>query len=131
MDIIKTKDAPQAIGPYSQAILHNDIIYTSGQIALTADGSLVEGGIQEQTRQVLENLKAVLQAAGSDLNSVIKTTVFLADMGDFLKLNAIYAEYFLHHKPARSTVAVKSLPKEVLVEIECIAVCKRAKEYSY
>ncbi len=121
MEMISTENAPQAIGPYSQAVLVDGILYSSGQIALTPDGELIEGGVAEQTRQVLSNLTAVLEAAGGSLNDVIKTTIYLADMGDFATLNEIYAEFFGDHKPARSTVAVKTLPKNVLVEIDCIA----------
>jgi len=121
MQIISTDNAPRAIGPYSQAVVVDGILYSSGQIALTPEGKLVEGGIEEQTRQVLRNLSAVLEAAGSSLQRVIKTTIFLADMEDFATVNEIYAEFFGEHRPARSTVAVKTLPKEVLVEIDCIA----------
>jgi 2-iminobutanoate/2-iminopropanoate deaminase len=121
MEIIATDKAPQAIGPYSQAVMVEGILYTSGQIALTPEGELIEGGVEEQTRQVLTNLSAVLEAVGGTLEDVIKTTIFLADMGDFVTVNEIYAEFFGEHKPARSTVAVKTLPKEVLVEIDCIA----------
>lgn len=121
MQIISTDNAPRAIGPYSQAVVVDGILYSSGQIALTPEGELVEGGIEEQTRQVLRNLSAVLEAAGSSLQRVIKTTIFLADMEDFAAVNEIYAEFFGEHRPARSTVAVKTLPKEVLVEIDCIA----------
>ncbi len=121
MQIISTDNAPRAIGPYSQAVVVDGILYSSGQIALTPEGELVEGGIEEQTRQVLRNLSAVLEAAGSSLQRVIKTTIFLADMEDFATVNEIYAEFFGEHRPARSTVAVKTLPKEVLVEIDCIA----------
>jgi 2-iminobutanoate/2-iminopropanoate deaminase len=121
MEIIATDKAPQAIGPYSQAILIDGILYTSGQIALTPEGELIQEGVAEQTRQVLNNLSAVLEAAGGTLRDVIKTTIFLADMGDFATVNEVYAEFFGEHKPARSTVAVKTLPKEVLVEIDCIA----------
>jgi len=124
MEFVSTKkDAPQAIGPYSQAVRVGDMLYTSGQIALKPDGSeeVLEQGIEAQTRQVLENLKKVLEAGGSSLDSVVKTTIFLADMGDFATVNAIYEEYFGSHKPARSTVAVKTLPKNALVEIDAIA----------
>jgi 2-iminobutanoate/2-iminopropanoate deaminase len=121
METISTDKAPRAIGPYSQAVVVDGILYSSGQIALTPAGELVEGGVEEQTRQVLRNLSAVLEAAGSSLQRVIKTTIFLADMGDFSTVNEIYAEFFGEHRPARSTVAVKTLPKEVLVEIDCIA----------
>ncbi|MFB7141603.1 MULTISPECIES: RidA family protein [unclassified Bacillus (in: firmicutes)] len=122
MQLIHTNNAPKAIGPYSQAIIANGLLYTSGQIPLTADGNLVEGGIEEQTKQVFANLKAVLEEAGTDLSKVIKTTVFLKDLTTFVDFNAIYEEYFNGHKPARSCVEVARLPKDVLVEIECIAV---------
>jgi 2-iminobutanoate/2-iminopropanoate deaminase len=122
---ISTKDAPAAIGPYSQAVRVGDTIYTSGQIPIDpATGDLVSGGITEQTTRVLENLKAVLGEAGSDLTHVIKTTVFLKDMKDFAAMNAIYARYFAPEgvvAPARSTVQVAALPKDALVEIDCIA----------
>ncbi|EES89573.1 RidA family protein [Helicobacter canadensis] len=120
LEITATKKAPQAIGPYSQAISANGIIYTSGQIGLTPSGELVQG-IEAQTRQVLENLSEVLKASNSGLSQVIKTTIFLSDMEHFGIVNGIYAEFFGDHKPARSTVAVKTLPKDALVEIECIA----------
>lgn len=118
---ISTPLAPQAIGPYSQAQIYNGLIYTSGQIPLNAQGEFAQGDISMQTTQVLENLKAILQSAGSSLEKVIKTTVFLSDMNDFEALNKVYAQYFDTHKPARSTIAVKTLPKNSLVEIECIA----------
>nr|WP_317403177.1 RidA family protein [uncultured Helicobacter sp.] len=119
---ISTKNAPQAIGPYSQAYIHNGLIYTSGQIALTPQGEFIDGDITAQSTQVLQNLKAILESAGSSLQKVIKTSVFLSDMEHFNALNAVYAEFFGSHKPARSTIAVKTLPKNALVEIECIAV---------
>ena len=122
---IATTDAPAAIGPYSQAILIGDTVFTSGQVALDpATGNLVPGGIVEQTTRVLENLKAVLGAAGIDMIHVVKTTVFLKDMKDFAAMNEIYARYFAPTgvvPPARSTVQVSALPKDALVEIECIA----------
>ncbi|MDD3591584.1 MAG: RidA family protein [Sulfurovum sp.] len=121
MKLISTKEAPQAIGPYSQAIEANGFIFTSGQIALRPDGTLQDGDIERQTHQVMKNLYYVLEAAGAHFNDVVKTTIFLADMNDFEKVNEVYAHYFGLHKPARSTVAVKTLPKNVLVEIECIA----------
>lgn len=121
MKIISTPNAPAAIGPYSQAMVVGDMIYTSGQIALKRDGSFVDGDITVQTIQVLENLKFVLESENSSLKKVVKTTVFLSDMDNFAKLNEVYARYFGNHKPARSTVAVKTLPKNALVEIECIA----------
>ena len=121
MKSVHTNDAPEAIGPYSQAMILDKIVYTSGQIALDpASGELVSGGIENQTRRVIENLKAVLEEAGSGLESVIKTTCFLADINDFSDFNQVYAEYFTG-KPARSCVAVKTLPKNALVEIEAIA----------
>ena len=118
---ISTNHAPQAIGPYSQAIAYGNIIFTSGQIPLRIDGSFVISGIKEQTKQVLENLKNILNESNSSLDNVIKTTVFLTDMNDFNDMNAIYETYF-KHKPARSTICVKELPKKALIEIECIAV---------
>lgn len=120
LKIVSTNQASQAIGPYSQAICVNGMVYTSGQIGLTPSGEMVQG-IEAQTRQVLENLKAILKNAGSGFDKVVKTTIFLSDMDNFGIVNGIYAEFFGEHKPARSTVAVKSLPKEALVEIECIA----------
>ncbi|AWK61886.1 translation initiation inhibitor [Helicobacter cinaedi PAGU611] len=119
---ISTLNAPQAIGPYSQAYIYNGVIYTSGQIALTPQGEFIDGDITAQSTQVLNNLKAILESAGSSLQKVIKTSVFLSDMEHFNALNAVYAEFFGSHKPARSTIAVKTLPKNALVEIECIAV---------
>ncbi len=121
MKPVRTSDAPQAIGPYSQAIKVGDFIFTSGQIALTPDGAMTEEDIELQTAQVMRNLKAVLEAAGSNLQNVVKTTIFLADMEDFMAVNTVYEKWFGDHKPARSTVAVKTLPKNALVEIECIA----------
>jgi len=121
VEIVQTDNAPKAIGPYSQAVKVGDFIFTSGQIALTPSGEMVEGNIELQTEQVMKNLKAVLEAAGSSLQNVVKTTIFLANMDDFAEVNAIYEKWFDGHKPARSTVAVKKLPKDALVEIECIA----------
>ena len=122
---VSTAEAPAAIGPYSQAVRVGDTLYTSGQVALDpATGALVAGGIVEQTTRVLENLKAVLAAAGVDFTHVVKTTVFLKSMADFAAMNEIYATYFAPHgtvPPARSTVQVAGLPKDALVEIECIA----------
>jgi 2-iminobutanoate/2-iminopropanoate deaminase len=120
--IVSTEKAPKAIGPYSQAVRTQDLVFTAGQIALDpATMQLVEGGIEAQTLQVLTNIKHVLEAAGSGLKYVVKTTVFLADMNDFAAMNTIYAEFFPENPPARSTVAVASLPKGGLVEIEVIA----------
>jgi 2-iminobutanoate/2-iminopropanoate deaminase len=122
MKTVSTTNAPAAIGPYAQGIVVNGIFYSSGQIPLTATGDLVEGDIVTQTNQVFENLKAVLEAAGSSLDKVIKTTVFLGDMNDFALMNETYASHFGNHKPARSAVEVARLPKDVKVEIEVIAV---------
>lgn len=120
MEKIYTKNAPEAIGPYSQAIKVGNFIYTSGQIALTKDGKFLDSDIKTQTKQVCENLKAVLEASGAKLEDVVKTTIFLDDIDNFNEVNEVYKEYF-KHKPARSTVAVKELPKGAKVEIECIA----------
>ena len=120
--IVSTEKAPKAIGPYSQAIRTGNYVFTSGQVGLDpATMELVEGGIEAQTRQVLTNLKHVLEKADSGLKFVVKTTVFLQDMGDFAKMNAVYAEFFPDNPPARSTVQVAGLPKGALIEIECIA----------
>lgn len=122
MKVISTKKAPAAIGPYSQAIQVGNLIYTSGQIPIDpATGSFVEGGIKEQTRQSLTNIKAILTEADLSMSNVVKTTVFLADMNDFADMNAVYAEFFTEPYPARSAVAVKTLPKGALVEIEVVA----------
>ena len=123
MKFVSTSRAPSAIGPYSQAVVLNGIVYTSGQIALTPEGGdeLFSEDVAIQTVRVLENLKAVLEEAGSSLDDVIKTTIFLADMDSFLIVNKIYEEAFGEHKPARSTVAVKTLPKNALVEIDAVA----------
>ncbi len=121
LKIVSTAAAPAAIGPYSQAMICGSLVYTSGQIPLKADGSLVEGGIEEQTKQALANLEAVLKEAGASLQSVIKTTVFVQDLADFAVLNSLYEAAFGTHKPARSTVQVARLPRDVLVEIEAIA----------
>lgn len=118
---VQTPNAPAAIGPYSQAMIANGMVFTSGQIALTPSGAMVDGDVSVQCAQVLTNLKAVLEAAGSSMDKVIKTTIFLADMDDFAAVNTIYADAFGEHKPARSTVAVKTLPKNALVEIDAIA----------
>ncbi|MDC0706346.1 RidA family protein [Priestia sp. AB] len=121
---VQTKNAPQAIGPYSQGIVVNNLFYSSGQIPLRPDGMLVEGDVQVQATQVFENLKAVLEEAGASLNTVVKATVFIKDMNDFAALNEVYGDYFGDHKPARSCVEVARLPKDVLVEIEVIALVK-------
>lgn len=123
MQTVHTPFAPAAIGPYSQAVKANGMVFTSGQIALVPEtGAVVEGGIREQTTRICENLKAVLAAAGSSLEKVVKTTCFLADMADFAAFNEVYGSYFTG-KPARSCVAVRTLPKNVLAEIEVIALC--------
>ena len=120
--VISTPKAPAAIGPYSQAIRVGNLVFTSGQIPIDpATGVFVEGGIKEQTRQSLSNVQAILEEAGLSMSHVIKTTVFLADMNDFADMNAVYAEFFSEPYPARSAVAVKTLPKGALVEIEVIA----------
>jgi len=120
--IISTGGAPKAIGPYSQAVTHNGIAYLSGQIPLDpTTGQIVEGGVGEQTTRVLENLKAVLEAAGGSLESVLKTTVYLKDMNDFPQMNEVYGRYFPVAAPARATVEVARLPKDVRVEIDAIA----------
>jgi 2-iminobutanoate/2-iminopropanoate deaminase len=120
--IVATNSAPKAIGPYSQATIVNGLLYSAGQIALNPETmEIVHGGIKEQTERVMQNLRAVLQAAGSDLSKVVKTTVFLVDMADFTAMNEVYAAAFGSHKPARSTVAVSALPRNVRVEIEVVA----------
>ncbi|MFJ7733570.1 RidA family protein [Lysinibacillus sp. NPDC097231] len=124
MNVVATTNAPAAIGPYSQGIIVNGMFYSSGQIPLTAAGELVEGDITVQTNQVFANLKAVLEAAGSSLDNVVKTTVFMKDMNDFVAMNEVYASHFGDHKPARSAVEVARLPKDVKVEIEVIAIVK-------
>lgn len=121
-EVITTDNAPAAVGPYSQAIGFGDLVYTAGQVALDKQtGKLVEGGVQEQAKQALENLKAVLEAAGSDLNSVVKTTVFLQNMDDYAAVNEVYGRYFAESAPARSAVAVAALPLGALIEIEAVA----------
>ena len=121
--VIETNQAPAAIGPYSQAIRVGNIVFCSGQIALDpTTQEMIEGGVDAQARQVLDNLKAVLEASGLSLAHVVKTTVYLADFDDYPTVNEIYAEYFTHDPPARAAVAVKTLPKNALVEIDAIAV---------
>ncbi|MDE0837448.1 MAG: RidA family protein [Kiritimatiellae bacterium] len=122
MNIISTDTAPAAIGPYAQAITSGNLVYCSGQLPVNpASGDVVEGGIVEQTRQVFQNLAAVLTAANSSMAQVVKTTVFLSDMNDFVAMNGEYAAAMGEHTPARATVEVSRLPKDVCVEIECIA----------
>jgi len=126
MKLVQTSNAPSAIGPYSQAVIANGMVYTSGQIALTPEGSdeLLKEDVVVQSVRVMKNLEAVLVEAGSSLDEVIKTTIFLANMDDFALVNEVYAEAFGSHKPARATVAVKTLPKNALVEIDAIALIK-------
>ncbi|WP_243027047.1 RidA family protein [Thermus albus] len=121
MEAVSTDKAPQAIGPYSQAVRAGGLVFVSGQIPLRPDGTLVEGDIRAQTEQVMENLKAILEAAGSSLSRVVQTTCFLADMEDFPPFNEVYARYFSPPYPARATVAAKALPKGVRVEVACLA----------
>ena len=122
MKAISTIKAPAAIGPYSQVIYVGNLVFTSGQIPIDpATGIIVEGGIKEQTRQSLSNVKAILESAGLTMGNVVKTTVFMAGMNDFAEMNSVYAEFFAEPYPARSAVAVKTLPKGALVEIEVIA----------
>lgn len=122
MRFVQTDKAPSAIGPYSQAVAVNGMVYTSGQIALTPEGVMLEDDVEMQTKQVLTNLKAVLEEAGSSMDGVVKTTIFIASMDDFGVINDIYEEAFGTHKPARATVAVKTLPKNALVEIDAVAI---------
>ncbi|WP_368502898.1 RidA family protein [Alkalihalophilus sp. As8PL] len=124
MKIVHTNNAPDAIGPYSQGIIVNNMFYSSGQIPLTAEGDLINGTVEEQTHQVFKNLQAVLAEADASLETVVKATVFIKDMNDFPRINEVYGEYFNTHKPARSCVEVARLPKDVLVEIEVIALVK-------
>lgn len=119
-----TKQAPAAIGPYSQGMVVNNLFYSSGQIALTPEGELIQGGIEEQVHQVFSNIKAVLESAQASLETVVKTTVFIKDMNDFPVINEIYGTYFTEHLPARSCVEVARLPKDVLIEMEVIALVK-------
>ncbi|SFA49458.1 endoribonuclease L-PSP [Parageobacillus thermantarcticus] len=124
MKKVETNKAPQAIGPYSQGIIVNNMFYSSGQIPLTPEGEMVQGDIKAQTHQVFQNLKAVLEAAGASLDTVVKTTVFLKNMDDFAAMNEVYSQYFTNHKPARSCVEVARLPKDALVEIEVVALVR-------
>lgn len=124
MKVVHTDAAPKAIGPYSQGIIVNNLFYSSGQIPLKADGELLEGDVKAQTHQVFQNLQAVLEEAGASFETVVKATVFIKDMNQFGDINEVYGEYFHTHKPARSCVEVARLPKDVLVEIEVIALVK-------
>lgn len=122
LEVVNSVDAPQAIGPYSQAIKYNGMVFVSGQIPLDpATMTLVNGSVAEQTRRVLENVSAILEAAGTKLERVLKATVFLKDMNDFEEVNKVYCEFFSQHKPARACVQVARLPKDVAVEIEVVA----------
>ncbi|UBH15319.1 RidA family protein [Macrococcus armenti] len=121
MKNVISKNAPAAIGPYCHAVVVNNMVYTSGQIPLTLQGELVSDDVQAQTKQVLENLSAVLKDSGASLDSVVKTTIFISDMNDFPLINEVYGEYFHTHLPARSCVEVSRLPKDVKVEIEVVA----------
>ncbi|MGL1891782.1 MAG: RidA family protein [Spirochaetaceae bacterium] len=124
MKKVNTKNAPRAIGPYSQAVIYGGLIYTSGQISINPETQLfIHGGIKEQTELVIKNLSEILKSEDSSLENVIKTTIFLKNMDDFIIVNEIYNKYFMH-KPARSTVEVSRLPKDALIEIECIAILK-------
>lgn len=126
MNVVSTDKAPRAIGPYSQAVVAGDLVFTAGQIALDPGTmELVGGDVAAQTDRVLKNLAAVLEAAGSSLGHVIRTTVYLTDMADFAKMSEVYARHFGDHRPARSTVAVAALPKQARVEIDTVAVRKR------
>ncbi len=120
-EIIKTDKAPGAIGPYSQGVRIENLIFTSGQIAINPETEKIPESIEEQTKQVLENIKEILEAGGANMNNVIKTTVFLKNMNDFEKMNSIYETYFINEKPARSAIEVSRLPKDVKIEIEVIA----------
>ena len=123
--VIQTANAPAAVGPYSQGIVAGGLVYTAGQIGLVPGTSeLAAGGIAEQTRQVMHNLKAILETAGSSLDQVVKVTVYLQDLSDFAAMNAIYAEFFTVAPPARSTIQAAGLPRSALVEIDCIAILK-------
>jgi len=122
MKIIYTKNAPGHVGPYSQAIIVNDFVFCAGQIGINPETGNLADGMENQIRQIMENIKAVLKAAGSDFSHIVKTTIFMTNINDFPIANKIYGEYFTEHKPARSTVEVSKLPKDALVEIEVIAV---------
>ncbi|WP_210143300.1 RidA family protein [Staphylococcus sp. GDX8P65P] len=124
MKVVNTSKAPEVLGPYSHATVINGLVFTSGQIPLNLDGEIVSDDVKAQTKQVLENVKVVLDEAGSDIDSVIKATIFIADMNEFQNINEVYGEYFAKHQPARSCVEVARLPKDVKVEIEVIAEVK-------
>jgi 2-iminobutanoate/2-iminopropanoate deaminase len=123
-NVVSTQNAPQAIGPYSQAIKLGNVLYTAGQIPLDPEtGKIVEGDVEEQTERVMQNLQAILEAAGSSLDQVLKTTCFLTNLDDFQRFNQVYGRYFTQQPPARSTVEVSRLPAGARVEVECIAEC--------
>ena len=124
MKVVNTSKAPEALGPYSHATVINGLVFTSGQIPLNLDGEIVSDDVKAQTKQVLENVKVVLNEAGSNIDSVIKATIFIADMNEFQNINEVYGEYFAEHQPARGCVEVARLPKDVKVEIEVIAEVK-------
>lgn len=121
MELIQTEHAPKAIGPYSQAVASGGFLFTSGQIPMKSDGTLVEGEIEGQTHQVFQNLIATLQAGALNLNDVVKVTLFISNMDDFTRINQVYSEYFVTHKPARTTVEVARLPKDAGLELEAVA----------
>ena len=124
MKTINTNKAPEALGPYSHAMVVNNLVFTSVQIPLDTEGNIVSSDVKEQTKQVLENLSVVLEEAGSDLNSVVKATIFISDMNEFQQINEVYGSYFNEHQPARSCVEVSRLPKDVKVEIELVGKVK-------
>ena len=124
MKTINTNKAPEALGPYSHAMVVNNLVFTSGQIPLDTEGNIVSSDVKEQTKQVLENLSVVLEEAGSDLNSVVKATIFISDTNEFQQINEVYGSYFNEHQPARSCVEVSRLPKDVKVEIELVGKVK-------
>lgn len=124
MKTINTNKAPEALGPYSHAMVVNNLVFTSGQIPLDTEGNIVSDDVKEQTKQVLDNLSVVLEEAGSDLNSVVKATIFISDMNEFQQINEVYGSYFSEHQPARSCVEVLRLPKDVKVEIEVVGKVK-------
>lgn len=124
MKTINTNKAPEALGLYSHAMVVNNLVFTSGQIPLDTEGNIVSSDVKEQTKQVLENLSVVLEEAGSDLNSVVKATIFISDMNEFQQINEVYGSYFNEHQPARSCVEVSRLPKDVKVEIELVGKVK-------
>ncbi|MCH4481741.1 RidA family protein [Staphylococcus haemolyticus] len=124
MKTINTNKAPEALGPYSHAMVVNNLVFTSGQIPLDTEGNIVSDDVKEQTKQVLDNLSVVLEEAGSDLNSVVKAIIFISDMNEFQQINEVYGSYFSEHQPARSCVEVARLPKDVKVEIEVVGKVK-------